>query len=108
MNQKRGRIAVVKDAQPESPQDFNFTAGGGLNPSSFKLDDNSDPTYSNTQTFDNLVPGSGYSLSESVPSGWDQSGASCNDGSPINNIDVSSGETVTCTFTNLKRGSVTV
>src|SRR5206468_3164015 len=106
-NAKRGSIAEVKEAQPNDPQDFSFTAGGGLSPSSFALDDDSDPTLSNTRTFSSVVAGSGYSLSESVPSGWDQTGATCDDGSPVSNIDVAPGETVTCTFTNRKRGSLT-
>src|SRR2546430_16751245 len=59
------------DSQPNDAQDFAFSAGGGLSPSSFSLDDDADPTLSNTRTFSNVVPGSGYSLSETVPSGWD-------------------------------------
>jgi Tol biopolymer transport system component/agmatine/peptidylarginine deiminase len=107
-NRKRGRIVIVKDAQPNDPQDFSFATGGGLSPSSFQLDDDSDPTLSNTQTFNDVVPGNGYSVSETVPSGWDQTGASCDDGSPIANVDVSAGETVTCTFTNRKRGRIVI
>jgi Tol biopolymer transport system component len=99
-NRKRGQIVVVKDAQPNDPQDFAFTAGGGLSPSSFSLDDDSDPTLSNTRTFSNVVPTGGYSLSETVPSGWDQSSATCDNGSPVSNINVAAGQTVTCTFVN--------
>ena len=100
---------VVKDAAARTtPQDFAFTAGGGLSPASFSLDDDSDGTLSNTRTFTNVAPGSGYSLSETVPSGWDQTGATCDDGSPVSNIDVAPGETVTCTFTNRKRGRIVV
>src|SRR5205807_955164 len=106
VNTKRGKIVVVKDAQPNDPQDFAFTAGGGLSPASFQLDDDLDPALSNTQTFSNVVPGGGYSLSETVPSGWDLASSTCDDGSPISNVNVSAGETVTCTFTNLKRGSI--
>jgi len=96
------RIVVVKDAVPNAPQDFSFTAGGGLSPTSFQLDDDGDNanTLSNARTFDNLSAGSGYSISEAVPSGWLQSSATCDDGSPVSNISVSAGETVTCTFTN--------
>ncbi len=107
-NDKRGRIVVVKDATPDDPQDFSFTAGGGLSPASFDLDDDSDGTLSNTRSFDDLSPGSGYSLSETVPSGWDQTGATCDDGSPVSSISVAAGETVTCTFANRKRGEIVV
>src|SRR5207253_979994 len=93
---------------PTDPQNFDFTAGGGLSPSSFSLDDDSDPALSNTRTFANVVPGAGYSLSETVPCGWDLTSSSCDDGSTISSIDVSAGETVTCTFTNEKRGKIIV
>jgi Tol biopolymer transport system component/agmatine/peptidylarginine deiminase len=108
VNQKRGSIVVVKDAQPNDAQDFSFTAGGGLSPTSFQLDDDSDPTLSNTRTFASLLPASGYSLSETVPSGWDQSSATCDNGSAVSNVTVSPGQTVTCTFVNKKRGSIVV
>ena len=49
---------------------------------SFQLDDDSDPALSNTRTFANLAPGSGYSVSEAIPVGWGQDSASCSDGSP--------------------------
>ena len=42
-------------------------------------------------------------MAETTPAGWDLA-STCNDGSPISNIDVGPGETVTCTFTNTKRG----
>ena len=103
-NQKRGSITVVKDATPNDPQDFSFTAGGGLSPTSFSLDDDSDGTLSTTRTFSSLAPGSGYSLSEAVPSGWDQTSATCDDGSPVSNINLSPNENITCTFSNRKRG----
>jgi FtsP/CotA-like multicopper oxidase with cupredoxin domain/Ca2+-binding RTX toxin-like protein len=96
------RIVAVKDAVPNDPQDFSFTAGGGLSPASFQLDDDGDNAnaLSNTRTFDNLAPGSGYSISEAVPSGWIQLSATCDSGDSVSNISVSAGETVTCTFTN--------
>ena len=103
-NHKRGQVVVVKDATPDDPQDFSFTAGGGLSPASFQLDDDADATLSNTRTFTDVPAGNGYSLSETVPGGWDQTSATCDDGSPVSNIDVAPGETVTCTFANRKRG----
>ncbi len=107
-NRKRGQIVVVEDAQPNDAQDFAFTAGGGLTPTSFSLDDDADATLSNTQTFANVVPAGGYTLAQTAPAGWDLSSATCSDGSPINNINVAAAEVVTCTFTHQKRGSITV
>ena len=99
---------VIHDAVPDGAQDFSFTAGGGLSPASFSLDDDLDPTLSNTRTFNDVPVGSGYSIAETVPAGWDLESATCDDGSPVSNIAVSAGETVTCTFTNHKRGQVVV
>ena len=105
-NRRRGTIILhkVTDPAPDSGDtSFGFTAGGGLSPASFSLKNGE------SRTFANLVPQAGYSLAETTPpSGWDLISATCSDGSPIANVDVAPGETVTCTFTNTKRGSVTL
>ena len=49
-----------------------------------------------------MPAGSGYSVSETVPTRLAARSATCDDGSPPSAIDVSAGETVTCTFTNAK------
>ena len=61
-NRKRGSVVVVEDSSPNDPQDFSFTAGGGLSPASFPLDDDADGTLSNTRTFDDVPAGGGYSV----------------------------------------------
>jgi hypothetical protein len=81
---------------------FAFTAGGGLSPTTFTLKNGE------SRTFANLAPKAGYSLAESTPADWGLTSASCDDGSSVSNIDVGPGETVTCTFTNTKHGSVTL
>jgi hypothetical protein len=104
-DQKAGTIIVKKVTNPSpDPSDtsFSFSAGGGLSPSSFSLKNG------DQQTFSNVAPGSGYSVTESVPLGWDVTSSTCDDGSPVSNISVSPGETVTCTFTNGKRGTIIV
>ena len=111
VNRKLGRINVIKDAQPDDPQDFTFTAGGGLSPTSFQLDDDGGPVNNPINwvyTFDGLSPRGGYSVSETVPAGWVLSSATCSDGSSPANISVSPGEIVHCFFTNRKRGSITI
>jgi len=66
--------------------------GGGLSPSSFSLDDDSDPTLSNTHTFNSVAPGT-YSVSEAATLRLGTSRArSCSDGSPISAIDLAAGE----------------
>ena len=86
-NRKQGAIIVRKDAVPNDPQNFAFTASGSLTPTSFQLDDDSNGTLSNTRTFANITPGT-YSMAETVPAGWYQGAATCDDASPVSNIDV--------------------
>ena len=91
-NRKRGRSWSSRTRSPNDPQDFAFTAGGGSQPASFQLDDDSDGTLSNTRTFANVVAADGYSLAESRarPAGT-STAATCDDGSPVSNIDVGAG-----------------
>ncbi len=60
-----------------------------------------------TQTFNNLTPGGAYNVSETLPSGWTQTGASCSNGTPAA-VTVVAGATTTCTFTNAQAGSIKV
>src|ERR671934_195747 len=55
-----------------------------------------------------VTPGSGYSVSETVPSGWDLTSSTCDNGNSPSNITVNAGQTVTCTFTDRKRGTIIV
>ena len=93
---------MVKDTQPDDPQDFSFSAGGGLSPGLFSLDDDGDNgnALSNSRTFSDLTPQSGYSVSENLALGFIQIAGTCSDGSPVSDINVAAGETVTCTFVN--------
>jgi hypothetical protein len=100
-NTQRGHIIVDKVTIPSlDPQSFNFaTTGTGY--SNFSLTDAAQP---NSQE---VVPGS-YTVSESVPTGWDLTNSVCDNGEAPNSIDVLPGETITCVFTNTKRGKVLV
>ena len=102
-NTKRGSITITKDAIPNDAQDFSFTGGLGA----FSLDDDADPTLPNSMTFSNLVPNT-YSVSEGAVAGWDLTGATCSDGSPVGAISLQAGESITCVFTNTKRGKAQV
>jgi Prealbumin-like fold domain/Domain of unknown function (DUF5979) len=105
-NRLKGKIIVQKVTSPSpDPTDtsFSFTAGGGLSPTSFSLKNGGSTTYSN------VTPGNGYNVAETVPAAWELTSATCDDGSPVTNIDVAAGETVTCTFTNtLKFGALKI
>ncbi|MGH2705533.1 MAG: MSCRAMM family protein [Actinomycetota bacterium] len=111
-NTNRGTIIIRKDAIPNSAQDFAYTTTGtGL--SGFSLDDDAEATLPNSKTFSGLAPGA-YTVTEAATEGWNLTGLSCDDGSTVSlaeglaSIDLAAGETVTCTFTNTKPGSITV
>jgi hypothetical protein len=102
-NTGRGTIIIKKVTDPAgSATSFPFTASGGLTPTTFSL------THNQTFTYTGILPGSSYAVTETAQTGWDLISATCNDGSPVSGIDVSAGETVTCTFTNRQRGTVNV
>jgi hypothetical protein len=98
---KRGHIIVDKVTDPSGdPTSFTFTPSYGA---AFSLKDADPPKDSGP-----LLPGT-YSVSETVPPDWDLTSATCDDGSPVNSIDLGAGETVKCTFTDtLKRGTIIV
>jgi Prealbumin-like fold domain len=105
-NTKRGHIVVDKVTDPSGDAtSFAFTLTGGpssLN-QSFSLADATTPHDSGA-----ILPGSGYAAAETTPAGWDLTSATCNDGSPVTNVDVAAGETVTCTFNNRARGQINI
>jgi hypothetical protein len=106
VNTQRGQIVIDKVTDPVGdPQSFAFTLSGGPSAltDAFALTDAAEPRSSGY-----LPPGSGYNAAETVPAGWDQTSATCNDGSPVTNISVSPGEVVLCTFTNTKRARLLV
>jgi len=91
-NRPLGRIVVSKETLPKgSPETFAFSAGWS----------DADFFLSDGQTHDSgyIVPGT-YSLAEIPKEGWEQSGATCSDGSDPSSILLDPGETVTCSFVN--------
>ncbi|HET9476939.1 MAG TPA: hypothetical protein VFP63_05585, partial [Dehalococcoidia bacterium] len=73
----------------------------------FQLDDDGDPTLSNTEGPVSVASGT-YGCSEAPVPLWTLTSATCSDGSPVNAINVGPGENVTCTFVNTKDGSITI
>ena len=101
--QATGSITIVKEANPEGEQEFDFLTSIGGPGSTFTLKDNgSDP---NSITFDNLAP-STYNVQEIPPAGWQFEDLQCSGGAdivkggPNVTIYLSAGEDVTCTYTN--------
>ena len=122
-NTQRGSITIIKNTVPDGAQDFAYTTTGtGL--SGFTLDDDGVNTGTggdilNTKEFTNLVPGS-YSVTETLPvTNYDLTNLVCVDsGTGTNTVEtLASGEaaitlgaggSVTCTYTNTQRGSITI
>src|SRR5438309_1492344 len=114
----QGHIVVDKVTSPAGdPTSFSFsTTGAGY--TGFSLTDAATP---NGQT---LSPGA-YSVSEAIPAGWDLTGLSCvsslgtstftttappvaGPGTATASITLAANDTVTCTFTDTKRGQIVV
>jgi hypothetical protein len=98
-----GKITIVKNTVPDGPQDFAFTAVGGL--AAFNLDDDADPALGNSMVFPNLAAGV-FTITEAQVAGWAQS-VTCNNtdqdttaSGRVATIDLDPGEEITCTFTN--------
>lgn len=99
-NTQNGRIFVTKQTNPDgSGQSFTFTRSYG---SSFVLSDGQ--THDSGST---LSPGT-YTVAENPVSGWDLVSSTCSDGSAPGSINLSAGETVTCTFSNRQDGKILV
>ncbi|MCB0193157.1 MAG: hypothetical protein KDJ65_14530 [Anaerolineae bacterium] len=95
-----GSVTVQKVTDPiTSSNAFTFTSN--LTSSTFMLSNG------DSETFNSINSGSGYTVTEATPSGWDLT-TNCSDGSSIGNIDVSPGEDITCVFTNTERGAIIV
>ncbi|MER2624186.1 MAG: CshA/CshB family fibrillar adhesin-related protein, partial [Accumulibacter sp.] len=97
-----GTLVVVKNAVG-SDGSFTFNSQR-LTPPSFALTTTSGTAQ---RTFANLLPGT-YDVGETVPAGWELTSATCSDSSDPASINIGSGETVTCTFANTKRASLTI
>jgi hypothetical protein len=107
-------ITIVKDAQPDSAQDFDFTSTGTALPQ-FRLDDDADPALSNHQVF-TVAPGS-YSFTEKAVPGWTLDAITCTSATATTNVatrtatvSVAATDNVACTFTNKAptTGSITI
>lgn len=103
----KGAITIIKDAIPDSPQEFDFDGDLG----SFTLVDGQGGAGNDSITFNDLDAGT-YSATElGPPDGWTLEDVSCEvegDESETSisgataSIDLAAGEHVTCTFTNKK------
>ncbi len=105
-------LTIVKDAQPDSHQDFDFQLSrrGEHVLHNFHLDDDNNPTLSNHKPF-TLAPGD-YSVAEGPEDGWSLHDVNCSgveeyelQGNVLN-ITLQAGDNVTCTFINVDKPPV--
>jgi hypothetical protein len=95
-NRASGSIVVEKITDSGSGA-FDFTSTT-LSPSSFKLTTTAaGDAGKDSETFSDLDPGT-YDVAETVPANWNLVSATCDDESDPAAIELSPGETVTCTF----------
>ena len=119
-----GQITVIKDAQPNSPQDFGFLIQAPNASNDTVLDDDSDPTRSN-ETHSRVAPGT-TTVTETQVAGWTLASVTCTQtalgqtgGTAITpvSVDLAAGKVtvavaddknVTCTFVNTRLARVVV
>jgi len=95
-HRKLGRIVIEKQTLPDgAAQVFAFTAS--YDGDGFGLSDGQQNQSAS------LSPGN-YAVAETLPAGWAQNSATCDDGSAPGAIALSAGETVTCVFVNARAG----
>ena len=93
-NVKRSLIVVKKITDPQGATD-SFAFDASYDQDGFTLTDGQQ------NVSEPLLPGP-YSVTESVPEGWELESATCDNGNDPDEIDLPASSTVTCTFTNRK------
>jgi len=94
-----GFLQIIKAASPSDSTVFNFSVSNGSSASI---------TGSGQSQLISVNAGK-YSITETVPSGWNFNSATCDGGTPttivngVGDIDVAGGNTIVCTFNNTKR-----
>jgi len=112
-NVAQGSITINKVAQGGN-RTFNFTSTGtGISPTPFSI---TTVSGNGSQLFSGLAPGS-YTVTETVPVGWNLSTLTCTDptsnstgdvGTLTATINLAAGESVSCTFTDNLESSSTI
>ena len=105
-NTRQSTVTIDKVTVPSTDQtSFPFTASPGLAPAAFNLADSTAP-----QSFANIAPNTAYTFAEAVPAGYAlvTSGAGCTPTASGVTVTPIPGQTVACTFTNTKLGSITI
>jgi uncharacterized repeat protein (TIGR01451 family) len=96
-----GTIRIRKTSVPSGGTGFAFDSDIATAPGAFTLDDGQEEEFLD-------VPAGSYTVTETVPAGYDLTDVSCSDADSVGNpfeaaatVNLEGGETVVCTFTNL-------
>src|SRR5207249_160834 len=108
-------LTIIKDAVPNDAQDFTYS-GTGTGVSAFSLDDDADPTLSNTKvfTFNGNQLGAKTVTEDANPAGWTLTNVACSAGGTATlatrtvSATLAAGDTVTCTYTNTKDATLPI
>jgi|GEM_PF-1605287 len=103
-NNKLSTITLVKNTVGGNGS-FDFDATGVGLPADIDLTTVAGVA---SQSFNNLNPDNTYSIFENVPTGWDLTSATCDNGDSVSRITPNAGEEITCTFTNTKKGKIII
>jgi hypothetical protein len=110
-----GGIIIRKVTLPAGGTGFSYTSTGGLNPSTFSLDDGGSRSYTNqlagSYTVTESNPGPTYALTglACTVTGTGGSTTTPNIGNRTVSINLAAGDTVDCTFTNsLQVGAINI
>lgn len=105
-NQQRGKIIVEKETTGGYGE-FGFTSLTLTSPFTLTTTSAGDAGKDSIM-FSDLISAT-YDVAETAPTpAWDLTSSTCSDGSDPGAIGLSAGETVTCTFTNTKRGTIRI
>lgn len=105
-NTRRGSLTIVKNTIGGDGS-FAFTGAQG-----FQIQTASG-TGQNTTAFASVAPGN-YAVTETVPTGWSLTALTCSNGSTTSlanataSVTIAAGESVVCTFTDTKLGSIRI
>lgn len=108
-NDRRGSITIIEDSRPDGPRDYPYTDSGAA--TGFTLDDDADPDFANSITFDGVRAGTTRTFTQGLPGGtppWLLVGIQCVSGGGVTanvpsrsvTVTVQPGRNTTCTFDN--------
>lgn len=111
-----GSITIIKNAVPNSDQNFSFDVSSGFPGGDFELEDDGNDNNGGTEESKTVSVATGqYWVEEDGETGWQLTSLVCNDQNGTVNIvsgratlNVEAGEAITCTFTNEKLGTLII